>query len=141
MICRNISSCYAQRDRNFFLGLLNKATSLSHLTQTHAQIILNGYQNDLITVTKLTHKFSDFKAMRHARDLVFSVPRPDLFLFNVLIKGFATNASPLSSISLYTHLRKSTSLCPDKYTYAFAISAASGFKDDKYGILLHSDKW
>lgn len=76
--------------------------------------------------------------MRHARDLVFSVPRPDLFLFNVLIKGFATNASPLSSISLYTHLRKSTSLCPDKYTYAFAISAASGFKDDKYGILLHA---
>lgn len=76
--------------------------------------------------------------MRHARDLVFSVPRPDLFLFNVLIKGFATNASPLSSISLYTHLRKSTSLCPDKYTYAFAISAASGFKDDKYGVLLHA---
>ncbi|KAM5548245.1 pentatricopeptide repeat-containing protein [Rosa sericea] len=139
MICRNISSCsYAHRDRNFFLSLLKKATTLSHLTQTHAQVILNGYQNDVVTVTKLTHKFSDLKAIRHARDLVFSFPRPDLFLFNVLIKGFATNASPSSSISLYTHLRKSTTLCPDKYTYAFAISAASGFRDELYGVLLHA---
>ncbi|BFG40340.1 hypothetical protein CerSpe_266140 [Prunus speciosa] len=138
MICRNISGCYAQRDRNFFLSLLSKATSLSQLTQTHAQIILNGYQNDLATVTKLTHKFSDLKAIRHSRDLFLSIPKPDLFLFNVLIRGFASNASPLSSLSLYTHLRKNTSLNPDKFTYAFAISAASGFKDEKYGLLLHA---
>ncbi|XP_018505127.2 pentatricopeptide repeat-containing protein At4g30700 [Pyrus x bretschneideri] len=139
MISRNISGCRApQLDRNFFLGLLNKATCLSHLTQTHAQIILNGYQNDLAAVTKLTHKFSDLKAMRHARDLFLSIPRPDLFLFNVVIRGFAANAAPFSAISLYTHLRKNTNLKPDKFTYAFAVSAASGFKDEKYGILLHA---
>ncbi|KAM0969142.1 hypothetical protein ACFX2A_017702 [Malus domestica] len=102
--------------------------------QTHAQIILNGYQNDLATVTKLTHKFSDLKAMRNARDLFLSIPRPDLFLFNVVIRGFAANAAPYSAISLYTHLRKNTNLKPDKFTYAFAVSAASGFKDEKYGI-------
>ncbi|KAL6221538.1 hypothetical protein ACLB2K_004934 [Fragaria x ananassa] len=141
MISRNVSSSscsYAHRDRNFFLSLLKNATTLSHLTQTHTQIILNGYQNDLVTITKLTHKFSDLKAIRHARDLVFSFPKPDLFLFNVLIKGFAANASPLSSVSLYTHLRKNTTLSPDKYTYAFAVSAASGFNDEKHGALLHA---
>ncbi|KAM0974210.1 hypothetical protein TB2_017075 [Malus domestica] len=139
MISRNISSCRAPKfDRNFFLGLLNKATSLSHLTQTHAQIILNGYQNDLATVTKLTHKFSDLKAMRNARDLFLSIPRPDLFLFNVVIRGFAANAAPFSAISLYTHLRKNTNLKPDNFTYAFAVSAASEFKDEIYGILLHA---
>ncbi|KAL6226105.1 hypothetical protein ACLB2K_000070 [Fragaria x ananassa] len=140
MISRNISSScsYAHRDRNLFLSILKKATTLSHLTQTHAQIILNGYQNDLVIITKLTHKFSDLKAIRHARDLVFSFPKPDLFLFNVLIKGFAANASPLSSVSLYTHLRKNTTLSPDKYTYAFAVSAASGFNDEKHGALLHA---
>ncbi|KAM1528095.1 hypothetical protein ACFXTI_017188 [Malus domestica] len=139
MISRNISSCRAPKfDRNFFLGLFNNATCLSHLTQTHAQIILNGYQNDLATVTKLTHKFSDLKAMRNARDLFLSIPRPDLFLFNVVIRGFAANAAPYSAISLYTHLRKNTNLKPDKFTYAFAVSAASGFKDEKYGIFLHA---
>ncbi|CAN6540570.1 unnamed protein product [Malus baccata var. baccata] len=139
MISRNISSCRAPKfDQNFFLGLLNNATCLSHLTQTHAQIILNGYQNDLATVTKLTHKFSDLKAMRNARDLFLSIPRPDLFLFNVVIRGFAANAAPFSAISLYTHLRKNTNLKPDNFTYAFAVSAASEFKDEIYGILLHA---
>lgn len=35
-------------------------------------------------------------------------------------------------------MRKNTTLTPDEFTYAFAISAASGFKEPKYGILLHA---
>ncbi|KAF3452930.1 hypothetical protein FNV43_RR03363 [Rhamnella rubrinervis] len=126
------------RSRNFFLSLLNSASSLSQLTRTHAQIILNGLQNDLATVTKLIHKLSDLKAIRHARALFLSIPNPDLFLFNVLIRGFSNNDYPLSSMSLYAHLRKKTLLLPDNFTYAFAISAASGFKDERYGVLLHA---
>ncbi|GAV77710.1 PPR domain-containing protein/PPR_2 domain-containing protein/DYW_deaminase domain-containing protein, partial [Cephalotus follicularis] len=123
--------------RNFFLTLINKSTTLSQLTQTHTQIILHGLQNDLSTVTKLTHKLFDFKAIRHAHHLFLSVPKPDLFLFNVLIKGFSNNASPLNSISFYTHLRKNTQLKPDNFTYGFVVSAASGFWNDTVGILLH----
>ncbi|GMY35596.1 pentatricopeptide repeat-containing protein At4g30700 [Fagus crenata] len=140
MICTNIgSACYAVRGRNFFLDLLNKANTLSHVSQTHAQIILHGLHHDLSTLTKLIHKLSDFKAIHHARLLFLSTPKPDLFLFNVLIKGFSTNHSPSSAISLYTHLRTRTNLKPDNFTYAFAISAASGFDSEKLGLLLHSN--
>ncbi|XP_015892248.3 pentatricopeptide repeat-containing protein At4g30700 [Ziziphus jujuba] len=128
----------ASRSRNLLLSLLNNATSVSQLNQTHAQIILHGLQNDLATVTKLTHKLSDLKAIRQAHALFLTTPNPDRFLYNVLIRGFSSNDSPLSSISMYSHLRKKTNLLPDNFTYAFAISAASGFKDDKYGILLHA---
>ncbi|PON70443.1 DYW domain containing protein [Parasponia andersonii] len=124
--------------RNFFVGLLKSATSLSQLSQTHAQVIVHGLQYDLAIVTKLTHKLSDVKAIHKARQLFLTIPKPDLFLFNVLVKGFSKNESPLASISLYAHLRNNTSLTPDEFTYAFAISGAVGFKDDKYGILLHS---
>ncbi|KAG6627955.1 pentatricopeptide repeat-containing protein At4g30700 [Carya illinoinensis] len=140
MICRNIAvaSC-TPRDRSFFLDLLKKATTLSHLSQTHAQIILHGLHQDLATLTKLIHKLSDFKAIHHAHRLFLSTRKPDLFLFNVLIKGFATNNSPLSAISLYTHLRTRTNLKPDKFTYAFAIWAAMGHESERFGILLHSN--
>ncbi|XP_062078467.1 pentatricopeptide repeat-containing protein At4g30700 [Humulus lupulus] len=124
--------------RNFFVGLLKSATSLSHLSQIHAHVIVHGLQYDLAIVTKLTHRLSDFKAIRNARNLFLTIPNPDLFLFNVLVKGFSNNESPLSSMSLYAHLRSKTTLTPDEFTYAFAISAASGFKDAKYGILLHA---
>ncbi|GKV42098.1 hypothetical protein SLEP1_g49540 [Rubroshorea leprosula] len=128
-----ISTCTPPRNPNFFLSLLKRASALCHLTQTHAQIIVHGLQNELATITKLTHKLFDFHAMRYAQDLFLSTPKPDLFLFNVLIKGFSDH----NSISLYTHLRKGTQLKPDNFTYAFAISASSEPLDEKFGLLLH----
>ncbi|XVF47882.1 hypothetical protein PTKIN_Ptkin03bG0145800 [Pterospermum kingtungense] len=129
-----VTSTYSPTgSRNFFINLLKKSTTLSHLSQTHAQIILNGFHNDLSTVTKLTHRLFDLKATSYARHLFLSIPNPDLFLFNVLIKGF----SNAHSISFYTHLRKCTQLNPDNFTYAFAIASASTLKDETVGILLH----
>ncbi|XP_057420066.1 pentatricopeptide repeat-containing protein At4g30700 [Lotus japonicus] len=121
--------------RNSIITFINKACNLPHLAQIHAQLILNGYQSDLASITKLTQKLFDFGATRHARALFFSVRNPDIFLFNVLVKGFSVNASPSSSIALYTHLRLRTNLAPDNYTYAFTIAASP---DDKYGMLLHA---
>ncbi|KAK2646532.1 hypothetical protein Ddye_021727 [Dipteronia dyeriana] len=123
--------------RNLLVSLLKGAKALTQLTQIHAQIIVNGLQNDLSTLTKLAHKLSDFDAMCYARDLFFSVPKPDLFLFNVIIRGFSSNNMPQSSILLFTHLRKSTVFKPDKFTYSFAVSAASSWFDHGLGVLLH----
>ncbi|XP_057967601.1 pentatricopeptide repeat-containing protein At4g30700 [Malania oleifera] len=136
MISRNVSS--ASRDRNFFLNLISKASSPHQLSQTHAQIILNGLRTDLVTVTKLTHKLSDLNAINHARKLAFSFPNPDLFLFNVLIRGFSQNSDSSSAISLYLHLRRNTSLNPDNFTYAFAISGSSSLLRENNGVLLHA---
>ncbi|TXG73121.1 hypothetical protein EZV62_001700 [Acer yangbiense] len=44
---------------------------------------------------------------------------------------------PQSSILLFTHLRKSTVLKPDKFTYSFTVSAASSWFDHGVGVLLH----
>lgn len=124
--------------RNLFQSLLKGAKTLSQLTQAHAQVILHGFQNDLSTVTKLAHKLSEFNDMNYARDLFSSVPKPDLFLFNVLIRGFSNNDMPHSSIFLYTHLRKRTYLKPDNFTYSFVISAAgSTCFDHRISALLH----
>ncbi|KAJ0089879.1 hypothetical protein Patl1_14494 [Pistacia atlantica] len=123
--------------RNLFLSLLKSAKTLSQLTQTHAQIILHGLQNDLSTITKLAHKLCDFNAPFYAKSLFNSFPKPDLFLFNVLIRGFSGNNNPQASILLFTHLRKTTNLRPDNFTYSYAVSAASNFIDHCVGVLLH----
>ncbi|KAB5552766.1 hypothetical protein DKX38_010077 [Salix brachista] len=132
-------TCYRiPRTRDFFLSLIRKAVALSHLTQLQAQLIHHRLlKNDISITTKLTHKFFDFNATLHARALFFSVPKPDLFLFNVLIKGFSANNKPLSAISLFTHLRKNTRLKPDDYSYAFVVSAAASLGDARIGAILH----
>ncbi|OWM87543.1 hypothetical protein CDL15_Pgr022655 [Punica granatum] len=105
MNCRNLArASLPPLDRNSFLRLLEGSAAVSQLAQTHAQIIVSGYKNDISPVTKLIHKLCDFKAVAYARALFLSVPKPDLFLFNVLIRGFSGCGSPASSVSLYTHL-------------------------------------
>ncbi|XP_004152852.1 pentatricopeptide repeat-containing protein At4g30700 [Cucumis sativus] len=137
MICTNTATS-AIRGQRFFLTLLNNATTLSQLLQIQAQLILHGIHYDLSSITKLTHKFFDLGAVAHVRQLFNKVSKPDLFLFNVLIRGFSDNGLPKSSIFLYTHLRKKTNLRPDNFTYAFAISAASRLEDERVGVLLHA---
>ena len=124
----------SSRDSNFFLNLIYKATTLSHLTQTHAQIVLNGLHNDLATVTKLTHKISDLDAMHQASLLFSTFPKPDLFLYNVLIRGFSHNNFPDRALDLYIGIRKSRTLKLDNFTYAFTVSASSYLSGKSWGV-------
>ena len=123
--------------RHVIQNLLNRATTLSHLTQIHAHIIHHNYQNDIGLAAKLIHKLFDFNATNHAHSVFFTVPKPDLFLFNVLIKGFTANNRPLLAISLFTYLRESNDLKPDNYSYAYVISAATASGYKRFGLLMH----
>ncbi|GFP99868.1 pentatricopeptide repeat-containing protein at4g30700 [Phtheirospermum japonicum] len=126
------------RDRNFFISLVKQATTLSHLNQTHAQIIHNNLVNDNITITKLIQKFLDLKANPQAKLLFSTINSPDLFLFNVLIKGFKN--SPFDSLRVYKNLLRNTDFRPDNFTYSFIIASFSGFHtaaSEKVGVLLH----
>ncbi|KAH0652152.1 hypothetical protein KY289_029830 [Solanum tuberosum] len=139
MIYRTIASI-AQRDRNFFISLINQATTLSQLNQIHANLIRNGLSNDLITITKLTHKFSDFKSISKAKNLFTTFNNtnpPDLFLYNVLISGLSRNGLGVEALSLYLDLLKGSKLKPDNFTFAFVVSGFSSSGCEKVGILIH----
>ncbi|XP_021756781.1 pentatricopeptide repeat-containing protein At4g30700-like [Chenopodium quinoa] len=138
MLNRAVVSATTIPERNFFLNLISKSTTLTKLKQIHAQIILNAFNSDVITITKLTQKLCDIGSIHHANLLVSSTPTPDLFLYNVLIRGFSLNHLPSSSVSVYTQLRRNSILRPDNFTYAFAVSASGSLGDQRVGMLLHA---
>ncbi|KAL4564421.1 hypothetical protein LXL04_028485 [Taraxacum kok-saghyz] len=133
MICRAVG----KRDRNFFLNLIGNVATQSHLRQTHAQLILNGLKSDIATVTKLIQKLSDLGAISDATLICSTFPNPDLFLYNVIIKGFSHNNCYSKAVSVYRQLRETTTLKPDNFTYVFVISAASKLQCSKLGSSLH----
>ncbi|XP_047947424.1 pentatricopeptide repeat-containing protein At4g30700 [Salvia hispanica] len=125
-------------DRNRLLNLINQSITISHLNQTHAQIIHNGHLRDNFIVTKLIQKLLDFKAQAQAKLLFANIDSPDLFLYNVLIKGL--RHAPFDSLSVYNTLLRKTELKPDNFTYSFVISAFSSFSSsvyEKLTVLLH----
>ncbi|KAL0345913.1 UNVERIFIED_CONTAM: Pentatricopeptide repeat-containing protein [Sesamum radiatum] len=126
------------RDTNFFLSFIKKALTLSHLNQIHAHIIHTNLVNDNIIITKLIQRLLDLKATAQAKLLFASVASPDLFLYNVLIKGLRN--SPFESLGVYNSLLRKTGFRPDNFTYSFVIAAFSGLPSsgyEKVGVLLH----
>ncbi|CAO2841613.1 unnamed protein product [Amaranthus hypochondriacus] len=126
------------RDRNFFLNLITKSTTFTNLEQIHAQLYINSLNSDVITVTKFTQKLCDIGAIQYANLLVSTTSNPDLFLYNVLIRGFSANHLFSSSVSVYSQLRRNTALKPDHFTYAFVISASESIGHERIGMLLHA---
>ncbi|KAI3496091.1 hypothetical protein L1887_38441 [Cichorium endivia] len=133
MICRAV----AKRDRNFFLNLIGNVATQSHLRQTHAQIILNGLNSDRATVTKLIQKFSDIGAISDATLICSTFPNPDLFLYNVIIKGLFLNNYYSNALSIYRQLLENTTLKPNNFTFASVIPAASKLQCSILGSSLH----
>ncbi|KAL9242203.1 hypothetical protein vseg_016224 [Gypsophila vaccaria] len=131
-----LTTC-AKFDRNFFLNLITKSSNFSQLNQIHAQIIHSNLISDVITVTKLTQKLCDLGQIHNANLLVSSSRTADLFLYNVLVRGFSSNRLPFSSIAVYARLRRETKLKPDNFTYAFAISASGSLNDERVGLAIH----
>lgn len=135
MVCRAIAPL---RERNYFLNLIKQSTTISHLNQTHAQIIHNNHVHDNILITKFIQKLLDLKAHSQAKLLFAKTESPDLFLYNVLIKGF--RASPFDSLSVYNTLLRKTGFAPDNFTFSFIISAFSGSSSslsEIVAVLLH----
>ncbi|GAA0162834.1 hypothetical protein LIER_18844 [Lithospermum erythrorhizon] len=127
-------------NKNSIITLIKNSKTLPQLNQIHAQIILNNFSNHLITSTKLTHKLFDFQATNQAKNLFKSLTKtnpPDLFLYNVLIRGLSQNGCPLDSLLAYLELRERTLLEPDNFTYLFVVSAVSALGCEKVGVLIH----
>ncbi|XP_077220001.1 pentatricopeptide repeat-containing protein At3g62890-like isoform X2 [Tasmannia lanceolata] len=84
-------------------SLLETCTSVKQAFQIHAQIILNGLHNHIFTLSRLISFFAllDSAALAHSRLIFSSIDRPNLFIWNTMIRGYSRSESPLDSVVLY----------------------------------------
>lgn len=115
-----------------YLRLIAKASNIDHLYQIQTQTIVTNIRKSLPVITKLIQRIFDFGHRDHGRLLFSTIPNPDVFLFNVLLR------SSDDDVSVYTKLlRHLPRLHPDSYSLSFAITAASNSRSFTSGRLLH----
>ncbi|KAL6012194.1 hypothetical protein ACLOJK_002672 [Asimina triloba] len=118
--------------------LISNSTTLSHLNQILAHLLVSNHSTALSSVTKLAQKLSHLGHVAQAQLLFSSIHRPDRFLFNVLIRSYSHNNLPSSAIALYCQLLQTPHLQPDNFTFAFTVAASSSLNSDRTGRLLHA---
>ncbi|XP_031476534.1 pentatricopeptide repeat-containing protein At3g46790, chloroplastic-like [Nymphaea colorata] len=119
----------------FFPALLQDCTSLSALKQTHARLVIHGFQQNMFLVTKLILLYSSFGDMVSSQAVFDRIRSPSSFLWNVTIRGYATHDQFERAILLYMDMRHC--IFPDKFTFPFVLKSCAALSDLERGKLVH----
>lgn len=120
-----------------YQALLRAGPRLRPLEQVHAHLVVSGSHRSRALLTKLLTLACIAGSIVYARRLLFSVPSPDSFLFNSLIKASLTSGFPLDTVSFYHRMLRS-GIWPSTYTFTSVIKACADLSTLKLGRCVHS---
>ncbi|XVF28112.1 hypothetical protein REPUB_Repub15cG0001100 [Reevesia pubescens] len=121
------------------LEALQTCSSMSHLKQHHAHLIKLGLSADNDAMGRLI-KFcavSDNGDFDYALQLFDTLPHPDAFIYNTLMRGYLQHEEPAHCILIYLQMLQ-LSVLPNKFTFPCLIRACSVDNAVEQGIQIHA---
>ncbi|OVA07774.1 Pentatricopeptide repeat [Macleaya cordata] len=121
-----------------YIALLQAGPRLKPLQQVHAQIIISGLHHSRSLLTKLITLACSAGSIIYTRQIFISIPNPDSFLFNSLIKSSCKSGYPFDAIFFYQQMRL-TGLFESNFTFTAVIKACADLSALKFGRVIHSN--
>ncbi|XP_052200874.1 pentatricopeptide repeat-containing protein At2g33760 [Diospyros lotus] len=122
--------------RRPYEAILRAGPRLKPLQQVHARLIISGSHCSLPLATKLLVLACTAGAITYARQLFFSTPNPDSFLFSSLITACSKFHFPLDAVLFYRRLLAS-SVWPSNYIFTAVIKACAELSALRIGRVVH----
>ncbi|XP_057967515.1 pentatricopeptide repeat-containing protein At4g21065-like [Malania oleifera] len=119
-----------------FLQSCISRRAVEHGKQLHAHLCLTGLGFHLVLATKLVNLYCVCDSLVHAHLLFDRIPKDNLFLWNVLIRGYAWNGPYEVAVSLYYQMLE-YGILPDNFTFPFVLKACSALTAIKQGREIH----
>ncbi|XP_068669683.1 pentatricopeptide repeat-containing protein At4g21065-like [Aristolochia californica] len=104
--------------------------------QIHARLLHVGNAFNPVLGTKLVNLYSSCNCLPDAHKLFDRIPKQNIFLWNVLIRGYAWNGPQEAALSLYYEMLK-YGLKPDNFTFPFVLKACSTLSALQEGQDIH----
>lgn len=107
----------------------DKCKSMDQLKQIHAQMIITSRIHDAFAASRLINfcALSDSGDLNYALKLFETIPAPNLFMWNTLIRAQASSSNPADGLLLYSEMRR-RGVAPVKHTFPFVLKACSNSK-------------
>ncbi|RRT48671.1 hypothetical protein B296_00038683 [Ensete ventricosum] len=117
------------------LCLLPRCSTLHHLKQIQAQMVLSGLISDTLAASRLLASCLDPPHLSHAAIVLANLDNPDTFCWNIAVRGFADNGNLVASALLYKSMLR-TNARPDNYTYPVLFKVCGRMLDQRLGIMI-----
>ncbi|KAF3781692.1 putative pentatricopeptide repeat-containing protein [Nymphaea thermarum] len=120
------------------VSMLEKASTVKCLREIHARMIRNSEVEDILTVSRLVAQctLSEFGNMGYARLVFDQIKRPNIFIWNTMIRGYAQSDCPHEGLALYDQLLQ-RGYVPNNYTFPFVLKACAMTMDFSFGSKIH----
>ncbi|XP_057948309.1 putative pentatricopeptide repeat-containing protein At1g69350, mitochondrial [Malania oleifera] len=119
-----------------YMPLFKSCSTLRTLSQLHAHLLVTGLHRDVLASTKLIDSYAKMGTLESATTVFENFPRPDSFIWGVLIRCCVRNGSFEQAISLYHEmLHRQTQI--SSFVFSSILRACSGFGDLGIGGDVH----
>eukprot|EP01018_Ginkgo_biloba_P019689 Gb_04894 [translate_table: standard] len=143
--CNNADSIFrgplfkdSKINTNTYASLLQEYSNIKRLKQLHAHMLISGFAQNKFLVSKLVSMYAMCCSMEYARLVFDKIDKPNVFLWNVMIRGYATNGPYEKSITLYYQMQLE-GIQPDKFTFPCVLKACASLSDLQEGEEIHDD--
>lgn len=112
-------------------------TSLQYLSQVHGLVLRSGHFQDHYVSGALVKCYANphFSNFNFALKVFSSIPNPNVFIWNIVIKGCLENNKPFKAIYFYG--RMVVDARPNKFTYPTLFKACSVVQAVREGRQIH----
>jgi pentatricopeptide repeat protein len=93
---------------------------------------------NLFFSTNLIAQYASLGSMSHAYSLFSTSQSSDVFLWNVIIRGFVDNGLYYRSMLLYRKMR-GLGIQPDNFTFPFVLKACGFLRNLEVGVIVHGN--
>ncbi|ESQ45239.1 hypothetical protein EUTSA_v10010201mg [Eutrema salsugineum] len=126
----------SSRDTGDYISAILSCKSVVDVGKIHAQVIVNGFLQELPVANKLIYIYAQFRAIADAEALFEEVSVKDSVSWSVMVGGFAKTGDFFNCLRVFRQIVR-LSLNLDNYTLPIVIRASRDKKDVVVGRLIH----
>eukprot|EP01018_Ginkgo_biloba_P030422 Gb_19924 [translate_table: standard] len=110
--------------------------SLAEGKQLHAHVLKSGIQQNAFLGSKIVTLYAYCGTFVDARLGFGKMPKPNLFAWNSMIRGYVSHGHFEEAVTLYSQMQRE-GMAPDKFTFPCVIKACAGLTSLQQGKEIH----
>ncbi|XP_062076946.1 pentatricopeptide repeat-containing protein At2g22410, mitochondrial [Humulus lupulus] len=132
----NWNITHALVQANPLLSLLECSKSISHLKQIQARMTITGLITDPFASSRLIAfcALSQLRNHDYGTKILFNTENPNVFSWNVMIRGYLESESPWEAVVLYKRMLGDGGSRPDKFTYPLLLKVCALLQSSLMGF-------
>ncbi|CAI9265678.1 unnamed protein product [Lactuca saligna] len=119
-----------------YMPLFRSCYTTRTLTQLHAHLLVTGQHRSHLASTKLIESYAQMGPLDSAKLVFQTFPRPDSFMYGVLIKRYVWYGLFTEAVNLYYNMLHELTLI-SSFIFPSVLRACSGFRDLDVGQTVH----